>query len=114
MNKAVVNILKQFFPVSSIYHNLAPITNEYPLIVYSTLIDVPALRADNKLYGSRIVYRITIIDKQEYDVNNLKDAFEDAGWLWENTNIIIDKNVNNIDEVYTSIDVSYLFKKARN
>lgn len=111
MNKEIVKLLKMLFPASSIYHNVAPIETTYPIVVYSTLVNVPSRRADNKTYGSRLVYRITIIDDKEFNDEELIDVFENAGWLWENTNIIVDKNVNDVDEVYTSIDVSYLLRK---
>ena len=112
MNKEIVNLLKTLYPASSIYHNVAPIEASYPIAVYYSLVNVPSKRADNKTIGIRMVYRITIIDDKETNDNELRNLFEDAGWLWEGTSITVDKNTNHIDEVYTSIDFSFL--KARN
>lgn len=104
MNKDVVNILKTLY--SNIYHYKAPVSGTYPMVVYNCITNAPAQRADNRTYGSRVVYRVTVIDKLETPDTALRQAFEDAGWLWEGTTITQDVNENEIDEVYTSIDFS--------
>lgn len=105
-NKEIVNILKQFF--SEIYHHKAPINGVYPVVVYKLLTQSASLRADNRTKGFQAVYRITVIDKVEYNPKDLILAFENAGWLWENTNVTVDTGENEIDEVYTTVDISKL------
>lgn len=108
MNKEVVRILKTIYSTEQIFHNTAPLEASLPVVVYSLLTSVPSSHADNKTHGQRIVYRVTIIDEKETNDSALRTAFENAGWLWEGTSIVVDNNVNHIDETYTSIDFSFL------
>lgn len=106
MNKQIVEILMTLY--ERIYHNSAPVDCNYPLVVYNLITLSPSLRADNRTHGARAVYRITVIDKLETPDSEIRQAFEDAGWLWEGTNVTQDKGKNEVDEIYTSIDVSKL------
>ena len=47
-----------------IYHLHGPDAGSYPVIVYSTLSDVPALHADNAEIERRVTVRIHIITKE--------------------------------------------------
>lgn len=108
LNREVVNILKTLYSESQIYHHKAPINGSYPMVVYNNITMSPSLRADNKTGGYRSVYRISVIDIKETPCEDIVSAFENEGWLWEGTNITEDVGENEIDEVYTSIDVSIL------
>ena len=46
-----------------IYHLHGPDAGSYPVIVYSTLSDVPALHADNEEIARRVTVRIHIMTK---------------------------------------------------
>lgn len=98
-NKEVANILK------TAYHWKAPINGNFPQVVYARLSSAPVRHADNKLYGYRVVYRITIIDKIErLDLaETIRHAMEDAGWMWENGTA-----QDNDNECYTVQDFSKL------
>lgn len=109
LNVEVVDILKEYF--ERIYHHSAPVDAAYPAVVYACITNAPARRADNRVYGLRFVYRVTVINTLEYDDTALRRAFEDAGWLWENTYVTQDKGLNEVDEIYTSIDISKLVKE---
>ena len=46
-----------------IYHLHSPDAGSYPVVVYSTLSDVPALHADNSEIERRVTVRIHIVTK---------------------------------------------------
>ena len=51
----------------AIYHHVAPPTDpkRYPIIVYSTISDVPALAGDNREITHRVTIRIHVIASQK-------------------------------------------------
>ena len=86
----------------AIYHYAAPSADpkRYPIIVYSTISDVPALAGDNREVAHRVTIRIHVIaalrrtetDKQNFiAVGRLvKTIMEDIGFVRRQTTPFID------------------------
>lgn len=88
----------------SVFHDDIPENNEYPFIVYTVVNESPALHADNKLYASEAVVRVTIVNNTAVGRQALKDAVYEAmqgDFMWQMTNTVKDGV-----EYYTSMDFS--------
>lgn len=105
IDEVVAQALQTQFPTENIYHDNAPESNTYPLIVYTDLSETPALHADNQLYARAHVIRVTIVTLGNHDINILKKKVEDAllpaGFMWQRTNKVRDGK-----EYYTALDFS--------
>lgn len=105
VDELVANALLTEFQQDQIYHDNLPEDGRFPAIMYTDLSIVPSLHADNRLYGYEHVIRVTIVTRGNSEINALKslvyNAMVNAGFMWENTNKVHDKN-----EYYTSLDFS--------
>jgi len=102
-NVIVSQLLEQFnIPV---FHDNAPEDGQYPMIQYTTLSEMPALQADNRTKAREVVIRVTFISDTPAGREDFKDrlitVMENAGFMWQNTNTVRDRN-----EYYMSIDFS--------
>lgn len=103
INPKITQLLTTFgYPV---YHDNAPEDGAYPMIQYTTLSDRPALQADNRTVARETVIRVTLINNtpagREDWKNSLIDLMENAGFMWQNTSTVRDRN-----EYYTAVDFS--------
>lgn len=107
VDEIVSKALLTQFNAEQIYHDDFPETCIFPALQYTTITEVPALHADDKLYGTQHVIRVTIATYGNAEINALKNkvfqCMSDAGFVWENTSKVRDKN-----EYYTSLDFSIL------
>lgn len=101
--------LQSKFNKSQIFHDEFPDSGTYPAIVYSDVTETRALSADDKVWAKEHIIRVTIVTNGNSGINALKQDVEDcmteAGFLWENTGKVRDKN-----EYFTSLDFSYSYK----
>ena len=86
----------------AIYHYAAPSADpkRYPIIVYSTISDVPALAGDNREVAHRVTIRIHVIaalrrtetDKQNFIAacRLVKNIMEDLGFVRRQTTPFVD------------------------
>ena len=90
-NRALVSKLKG--GKKGIYHLHGPDAGSYPVIVYSTLSDVPALHADNAEIERRVTIRIHIMTKDGQYGNLYADVqriMRGLGFMRVQTNEIYD------------------------
>ena len=98
----------------SIYHDDAPDDGVYPILVYTTISEVPAMNADNGLYAWQKVVRVTVIDNTQTRRHAFKEAIykamKQAGFAWQMTNTM--KNINEyyliMDFLYAELSTDYL------
>ena len=105
IDEKVATALLTKFNISQIYHDNLPEHGTYPMIMYTDLQENPALHGDNKLLAREHIIRVTLVTSGNHEINALKkdieDCMIDAGFMWQNTAKIHDKN-----EYYTSLDFS--------
>lgn len=105
IDEQAANALLTKFNIAQIYHDNLPEHGNYPMIMYTDLQENPALHGDNNLLAREHIIRVTIVTSGNHEINSLKKDVEtamiDAGFMWQNTAKIHDKN-----EYYTSLDFS--------